>query len=165
MSEQHIIIEHLSAKDLTRIFSNIKVDPAIQFNSSPCWAWTAACMRTGYGRISLYNKQFLVHRLMYAWLVGPLPHGKRQGEIDHLCRNRACCNPIHLELVSSRVNVLRGMGPSALGARKTHCPKGHPYAGDNLIIHPNNPTRRWCRECHRVAAYIRYHSRKKLANT
>ena len=164
MSERHLTINHLSTKDLIRIFSKIKIDLAVQFNGSPCWIWTAA-ISSGYGATCLHNAVVHAHRLMYAWLVHPLPHGKQRGEIDHLCRNRACCNPIHLELVSSRVNVLRGVGPSALGSRKTHCPKGHPYAGDNLIVHPNHPRRRWCRECHRIAATIRYHSSKKLTNT
>lgn len=89
-----------------------------------CWIWGGARHANGYGRISHQNKSKLVHRFSYEWHVGPIPTGL---QLDHLCRNRACCNPAHLEPVSGRTNVLRGDTITASNARKTHCPQGHPY--------------------------------------
>jgi hypothetical protein len=66
--------------------------------------------------------------------------------IDHLCRNTKCVNPEHLEPVTIRENLLRGIGPSAKHAVKTHCPAGHEYSGDNLYVHPVKGMR-YCRTC------------------
>lgn len=74
---------------------------------------------------------------------GPIPEGL---VIDHLCRNRGCVNPDHLEAVTQRENILRGEGLAAANARKTHCPKGHPYSGENLYVVPSSG-RRQCRIC------------------
>ena len=90
-----------------------------------CWVWTAWRIKNGYGRIQLTSrKPALAHRAVYEILVGPIPEGLT---LDHLCRNRACVNPSHLEPVTMRENALRGIGPTAINARKTHCPKGHPF--------------------------------------
>jgi hypothetical protein len=69
-------------------------------------------------------------------------------QIDHLCRVRHCVNPAHLEPVTPRVNARRGFGASGRNARKTHCPAGHPYAGDNLYRYPITGDRH-CRACGR----------------
>lgn len=82
--------------------------------------------------------------------------------IDHLCRNPLCVRPDHLEQVTPRENLLRGVGPSAKAAKKTHCPQGHPYAGENLGIHRNG--NRWCRTCHRENQLRRYHKKKEATN-
>lgn len=76
-------------------------------------------------------------------------------ELDHLCRNRACVNPAHLEQVTHRVNLMRGETLARRNAEKTHCPQGHPYSGDNLAIYrhasgKNKGTHRICRMCHRM---------------
>lgn len=155
MNKQYLTIEYLSTEDLARIFSKINIDPAVQFNSSPCWTWTAS-QNHGYGMLRCRNQYLSSHRLMYAWLVSPLPYGKQWGELDHLCRNRACCNPTHLELVSSRINILRGASRAAHNIQKTHCPQGHPYEGRNILIYPGKPTHRYCRECIRIANQRRY---------
>lgn len=73
------------------------------------------------------------HRYSYEELIGPVPTGLT---LDHLCRNRACVNPSHLEPVTHRVNILRGESPSAKNAVKTHCPAGHRLAGEHLYIRP-----------------------------
>jgi hypothetical protein len=65
-----------------------------------------------------------VHRWVYEVLVGPVPDGL---VVEHLCEERRCCNPAHLEVVTQRVNVLRGRSPQALNERKTECPRGHRY--------------------------------------
>ncbi len=112
-----------------------------------CWPWTASCQIAGYGQFYLetrHRKKHLVraHRWAYEDLRGAIPGGLT---IDHLCRNRQCVNPHHMEIVSMGVNVLRGNGPPAINARKEHCPQGHPYAGDNLRVKPNGW--RYCRKC------------------
>jgi hypothetical protein len=88
----------------------------------------------------------IVHRFSYEFFVGPIPAGLT---IDHLCRNRACFNPVHLEAVTQRENTLRGEGPTAKLARLTHCPKGHPFSKDNTHIYKN---RRVCKACKRITA-------------
>lgn len=82
-----------------------------------------------------------MHRVVYELVVGPIPDGM---QLDHLCRQRACCNPDHLEPVTCLVNVRRGIGHGS----ETHCPKGHPYSGENLQIHQNKGgPRRVCKQC------------------
>lgn len=108
----------------------------------PCWLWEGALVR-GYGMFYaspdvLYVK---AHRWSYEAEVGPIPDGL---QIDHLCRTPACVNPTHLQPVTARENNLRSESFAAQNARKTHCPQGHPYSGDNLRI---NRGHRRCRTC------------------
>ena len=78
-----------------------------------CWIWTGSTNGCGYGETSEAGKKVYTHRLMYERHVGPIPEGK---DIDHLCRNRACCNPAHLEPVTRQENLLRGDTiPATLG--------------------------------------------------
>lgn len=92
-----------------------------------CWEWSGTLDRDGYG---LYSNR-RAHRLAWELLIGPCPLGLVP---DHLCRNRACVNPDHLEWVTNRVNVLRGQGSAALRARKTHCPQGHEYTPESTYV-------------------------------
>lgn len=89
-----------------------------------CWVWDGAIQGAGYG--TAWDKRIrkikLAHRLVYELLVGPIPDGLT---LDHLCRNRACVNPEHLEPVSMKENVLRGISPSAQKARQVLCIRGH----------------------------------------
>lgn len=123
-----------------------------------CWRWRAAKDTSGYGRFLVNGKAVAAHRHAYEMMVGPIPEGL---QLDHLCRNRWCCNPSHLEPVTKRENILRGVGASAKAARATHCPSGHPLSGDNLYI--NYKGARCCRACMRATAHRRY-IKKKLNN-
>ena len=107
-----------------------------------CWLWTASTNR-GYGQyyVKEHGRAIMAHRVAYEALVGPIPPGL---VIDHLCRVHACVNPVHLEAVTQRENLLRGVGASAQNALKTRCPKGHAYDDANTMI--SNGQRR-CREC------------------
>ncbi len=116
-----------------------------------CWLWTAARYWDGYGAFMTgykkdKNKRMVrAHRYAYELLVGPIPEGM---ELDHLCRNRACVNPTHLEPVTHKVNTLRGETISAAFAARSHCSKGHAYDDQNLYRHPDGSRR--CRECHKL---------------
>lgn len=94
-----------------------------------CWEWRGAKSNRGYGNFNYAGKTQHSHRLAYQTLVGPVDLGL---ELDHLCRNRACVNPAHLEAVTGRVNNLRGTSLAAQRSRRTHCPKGHALTGSNL---------------------------------
>lgn len=138
-------IEYL--RPFPEIFSKISVDPV-----SGCWLWTGGKHTAGYGMLYHYDSErrrkekFFVHRVVYTLFVGRIPSHL---EIDHLCRVPACCCPDHLEAVTHRTNLLRGNAPAARNARVTHCPKGHPYSGDNLHVYKGT---RHCRKCNAAQA-------------
>lgn len=111
-----------------------------------CWLWTAQLHNQGHGRFRLPDRHVYAHRWAYEFLVGPVPEGM---ELDHLCRVRACVNPAHLEPVTHRENVLRGVSPAALHAAKTHCPKGHAFDEANTYV--TAARSRQCRECRRAS--------------
>lgn len=117
-----------------------------------CWLWTASLDTRGYGQFGIrHGKLVRAHRYAYESLAGPHDAGL---ELDHLCRVRRCVNPDHLEPVTHRTNVLRGVAPVAKRARQTHCRRGHPLTGSNLYIKPNGT--RQCRRCHADRERQRY---------
>ena len=125
-----------------------RIDPRIRFwlkvdcfTESGCWEWRAGRGTGGYGKFNTGGNRgphVSAHRFAYEQLVGPVPKGL---VLDHLCRNRICVNPAHLEPVTDRENVLRGVGITAVNAAKTHCPYGHEY---DVVWRG----RRTCKTCH-----------------
>lgn len=114
----------------------------VTVSESGCWEWTGAKYRNGYGAFAgPGRKTTCAHRIGYELLVGAIPDGLT---LDHLCRNRACVNPDHLEPVTHRENCIRGR------ALRTHCPQGHPYDETNTYVKQTpRGTSRECRTCHR----------------
>lgn len=137
----------MTPTDLKRFLG--KVD-----TSGDCWLWTAGKHSRGYGQFYLDGKDVRAHRAAYEHYIGPIPDGL---EIDHLCRVRECCNPAHLEAVTHAENVRRGDGGKHQLA-KTHCPKGHPYKGDNL--YRDSHARRRCLVCKRATGLAYYYRQK-----
>jgi len=127
---------------LLRFSNKIQVD-----NNTNCWNWIAAKHSAGYGLFILNNKRIYSHRYSYELFKGKIYEGL---DIDHICRNRLCCNPDHLEAVTRQVNLLRGMGTSAINARKIKCPRGHNYTGKN------NRGQRICGTCKNEKANLFY---------
>lgn len=141
MDIEYLTVEHLTTKDLIRLFSKISIDPSISFNGTPCWTWKAGTDEKGYG-VFWYGKHQKAHRFLFAWLVHPLPVGQKNGEMDHLCRRQQCCNPLHLEFVNASINAQRK-------PLREYCQKNlHRLEGDNVIVYSNGT--RGCRACRTI---------------
>lgn len=111
-----------------------------------CWEWTGYRLPSGYGQIGIGDRAELVHVVAMF-----LRHGAaalRAETVNHLCFNRACCNPDHLQFASRRENTLHGSGLSAQAAAKTHCSSGHEFSPENTYHSPRG--RRACRTCKRI---------------
>jgi len=118
------------------------------YKYTACWEWTACIHHDGYGQFKLNGKNEQAHRLSYEDKFGTIHEGL---EIDHLCRNRKCVNPDHLEPVTHPENVKRGLAGFINGLirrAKTHCPQGHEYSKENTYVYPNG--KRMCRTCNRI---------------
>lgn len=136
----------LDARLPDRFWSKVIPEP-----NSGCWLWLGAGSG-GYGHTwAVGGRKWLAHRLAFEVLVGPVPKGL---DLDHLCRNRGCCNPAHLEPVTHRENARRGLH----GALITRCPSGHAYDDENTYVGPNGA--RKCRRCGREKAVARYQSKR-----
>ncbi|TAM68316.1 MAG: HNH endonuclease [Chloroflexota bacterium] len=139
----------LRGNPLGRFFSHVE--------PGTCWVWTAS-RSGGYGQFHPDARRPVpAHRWLYEILVGPVPAGL---ELDHVCRNRACVNPAHLEPVTHRENCRRGEPGHRATRWGTHCPRGHPYSGDNLG-HDASGYRR-CRTCRRASGR-QYQQRRRAA--
>jgi hypothetical protein len=120
-----------------------------------CWIWTGT-INLGYGTFQAGGKSLRAHRV--AWVLvhrRPIPDGL---SLDHICRVRSCVNPDHLEPVTTRINVLRGIGVTAINARKTHCRRGHPLELGNLFYVRGM---RQCVKCEAIRARRKYDNRVK----
>lgn len=125
-----------------------RLDEQTAKSATGCWLWTGTLDGKGYGTIGVKRsdgtwRTAKAHRVSYETHVGPIPDGL---ELDHLCRVRRCVRPDHLEPVTSQVNTLRGEGPAAAHAAKTHCVRGHEFTPANTKIRPGG---RECLACAR----------------
>jgi len=121
-----------------------------EVDSNGCWIWTGRISLAGYGQFSSPERKTVnAYRWGYEQLVGAIPGGLH---LDHLCRVRACVNPAHLEPVTCRENVLRGVGVTAVNASKTHCLRGHEFTLANTRM---KGRRRICRACSRAEVRLR----------
>lgn len=122
-----------------RFWAKVSEDPI-----TGCWNWTAALSGRGYGQYSIRARRVYAHRAAYAALVGPIPKGM---EIDHVkCRNKRCCNPAHLDVVTSAENTRRW------AETVTACPAGHAYTEANTWHGKQRAGRyrmKQCRTCQR----------------
>lgn len=123
-----------------RLLSKRKID------ANGCWLWTGTLKR-GYGAITFKYKQLAVHRVAFQLFNGPIKDGM---SLDHLCCNKRCFNPMHLEQCTRAENIRRYWGPSY--NPKTHCANGHPITEENTYFAPKRPKTRECRICRNLAA-------------
>ena len=112
---------------------------------SGCWEWLANRSQKGYGRFKVAGRYEQAHRVSYELARGPIPEGL---VVDHLCRNRGCVNPDHMEPVTNAENIARGTW-----ATRTHCLRGHAYTPENTIR--NTYGYRACQACRRVRAAMK----------
>lgn len=144
---------------MERLMKNVLV------SQSGCWEYakTSRAWNDGYRQISVGTNaegravMKYAHRVSYELHIGPIPEGM---QLDHLCKNRCCVNPDHLEPVTPRENLMRSADThAARNIAKTHCPQGHPYDADNTGI--NKRGGRYCKTCNSAQVLARYHRNKQ----
>lgn len=129
-----------------------------RFGEGKCHVWTGFLNSDGYGRIQINGKKHLVHRLMWELVVGPIPP---KMTLDHLCRNRKCVNPEHLEVVTNKENTMRGVGVSSMNAKATHCLNGHEFTDENTYRSKGRSASSAFRHCRTCKAERQRNSRAK----
>lgn len=133
LGNKNAVAKDLLAKMLSRLVS-----------ADSCWRY-GPNEPTGYARVRHDGKRDMAHRAVYEILVGEIPEGL---QLDHLCRNRDCVNPSHLEPVTIKQNLLRSnLTIASQNKSKTHCKNGHEFNSQNTYVPPKRPTRRYCKTC------------------
>jgi hypothetical protein len=143
----------LTANDVQRFINRID-------KTETCWNWKGASNGSGYGEFHFQNQSKRAHRVSYEYFNDKkIPWGM---VVDHLCFNRKCVNPSHLEVITSGENALRGDGIGAKGFRQTHCKRGHPFSRENTWIRTARNMRKWrkCLSCAR-ATQTAYRERQR----
>ena len=142
--------EHLAKTNLKNLMSVWEKSHYISsWDEDKCWNWLGNKNGNGYGQFKKFGKVIRLHKFSYEFFKGIVPLGL---EIDHLCRNRACFNPKHLESVTHKENMSRATY-SRVGhgnnwqKKKTHCPYGHEYILENLV---KSAKWRTCRICKNI---------------
>lgn len=142
----------MKGSDETRFFARV-------VEEGDCWRWTGSFSNTGYGSFSVpstdssrSHRTTNAHRWAYQYLISS---EIAELKLDHLCRNRWCVNPWHLDPVTDLVNARRGNGGKHW-RDKTHCPQGHPYSGGNLGDgrRSSGATFRFCKTCNGAASRV-----------
>lgn len=153
----HVVIDkHAELWRCSLCHQFVKTPPEVRFwpyveKTDTCWLWTGNIAVNGYGKFRHGGSgQYSVHRFAYEHFIGPIPKGLT---VDHLCRVRCCVNPAHLEVVTKRENTLRGIGPAAINARKTHCLRGHEFTKENTVTRQGG---RLCKICIRIRSRKHY---------
>lgn len=132
-------IPKLTNHQIARFWSQVDVG-----SKTECWEWRTGLTDTGYGQTTFNFKTYRAHRVAYTFFYGAIREGYT---LDHLCKNRKCVNPNHLEVVSSYENMLRSDTSLINNYKKTHCKRGHAYSGKNLSLIKGH---RLCRACMRM---------------
>lgn len=128
-----------------RFWDKVKTSTTHFYEGTACWEWTASIQCHGYGKFWLNGRSELTHRVSYENIHDKIPKGL---VINHLCRNRKCCNPDHLEVISQGENIRKGLSGFLSGLQqrlKTHCKQGHKYTKKNTYIYSNGS--RACKIC------------------
>lgn len=145
------ILPHHDGKDRAALY--VRIFPKVSIDAETgCWLWKGSKQSNGYGRCWDGKKSTYAHRVVYELFFGRIEDGK---DIDHLCRNRGCVNPLHLEQVTRSENLSRGESANVIASiqrEKTHCPKGHEYSTDNTRV--TKEGKRVCRKCARERFHI-----------
>lgn len=153
----YLTVSHLPLKDIIRIFAKITIDPQVCWRGTPCWTWYRPSIPNGkYGVVSWHRRPESIHRLMYAWAIGPVPRKKQHDtpllQVDHQCHNTLCCNPVHLQLVTPQINTRQALRHHK---NKTHCENGHLFTPENTYFYGPNKAHRQCKRCNRERAAAR----------
>lgn len=142
----------MNKNDLLRFQKYIELDLL-----EGCWLWKSNINENGYGYFKINYKNMRAHRVSYQYWNGPI---SKNYEIDHLCRNRSCVNPQHLEAVTHQENTKRGLQSKPhlnQHVNKTHCKRGHEFNEKNTYVKDSS---RHCRICHkeRCRKYTKIHA-------
>ena len=141
-----------SDEDLGRFWQKVEKTPI-------CWFWTGATRHRGYGDAWANGRHYAAHRLAYEAVIGPIPE---KLTLDHKCGVTSCVNPEHLQVMTMIDNCRLGSP-----AQNTHCPKGHPFDGRNVIWIKDKKDRmsRMCRLCKQDKDRRYHHKNKERINS